>query len=90
MDHRRRRGPDPETLAHDRAWVRDLWAALRPHAHSSGSCINFLNDEDEDRVHPAYGEQCARLAAVRADWDPDNVFHHNADIRPAARATVPG
>ena len=74
---------DPETLAHDRAWVRDLWAALRPHARSSGSYVNFLNDEDEDRLRDAYGEKYARLAAVKAEWDPDNVFHHNANIRPA-------
>ena len=70
--------------AHDRAWVRDLWAALRPHARRRrASFVNFLNDEDEDRLRDAYGEKYARLAAVKAKWDPDNVFHHNANIRPA-------
>jgi hypothetical protein len=77
---------DPQALAHDRAWAREFWAALRPHAHSSGSYVNFLNDEDEDRIRAAYGEKYTRLAAVKAEWDPDNVFHHNANIRPATPA----
>lgn len=73
---------DPETFAHDRIWVRDFWAALRPHANSSGSYVNFLADDDEDRIRASYGEKYDRLAAIKAAWDPDNVFHHNVNIRP--------
>jgi len=79
---------EPDALAHDRTWVRDFWAALRPHANSSGSYINFLADDDEERIRASYGEKYERLAAIKATWDPDNVFHHNANIRPTATESV--
>lgn len=75
--------PQPDLLAADKAWVRGFWDALRPHARNSGSYINFLNDEDEDRILTSYGvAKYERLAAIKATWDPDNLFHHNANIRP--------
>jgi FAD/FMN-containing dehydrogenase len=78
---------DKAAFAHDRNWVRDFWAELRPHANSSGSYINFLADDDEERIRASYGEKYDRLAAIKATWDPNNVFHHNANIRPAANAS---
>ena len=77
---------DDDMLVRDRAWARDFWSALRPHADSAGSYVNFLADEDEDRVRAAYGAKYGRLAAAKAAWDPDNFFHHNANIRPYAEA----
>ncbi len=77
---------DDEMLVRDRAWARDFWAALRPHADGSGAYINFLAEEDEERVRAAYGEKYDHLAAVKAAWDPNNFFHHNANIRPLANA----
>ena len=77
---------DSDVYVRDRAWARDFWSALRPHAESSGAYTNFLADEDEDRVRAAYGEKYDRLAAIKATWDPDNFFHHNANIRPLAHA----
>lgn len=70
-------------LAVDRDWVHRFWAALQPYAQGVGSYVNFIADEDEARVRASYGEaKYARLAAIKAQWDPDNVFHHNANIRP--------
>ena len=75
--------PEPDLLTADKDWVREFWDALRPHARSSGGYINFLTDEDEDRVLASYGAaKFHRLAAIKATWDPDNLFHHNANIRP--------
>jgi FAD/FMN-containing dehydrogenase len=67
-----------------RVWVRAFWEAMRPHARGSGGYINFQSDADEDRVRSSYGpDKYARLAKVKAAWDPKNVFHLNANIRPA-------
>jgi FAD binding domain-containing protein/berberine-like enzyme len=75
--------PVPELLEADRAWVRGFWEALRPHASGSGSYVNFMTDIEEDRVRAAYGAvKYDRLSRIKADYDPDNVFHLNANIKP--------
>jgi FAD/FMN-containing dehydrogenase len=86
-------GDDEETFAADRAWVRGFWEAMRPFAPNGAAYINFETDADEDRVRDSYGAaKHRRLAALKAVWDPDNVFHHNANIKPAApgSAGIPG
>lgn len=78
--------PDRETFETDRKWVREYWAELSPHAAGKGSYINFMSEYDEDRVRAAYGAaKYDRLAALKAKYDPDNVFHLNANIKPAGR-----
>ena len=75
--------PDPDLLATDRAWVRSFWDALLPYASSTGGYVNFQNDIDEERVRESYGPaKYDRLARVKAEYDPDNVFHKNANIKP--------
>ena len=69
--------------------VRELWAALRPYAASDGAYLNFESDADQPRVRASYGEQkYRRLAALKAHWDPENVFRHNPNVVPAA-AKIP-
>ncbi|MBB5855791.1 FAD-binding oxidoreductase [Amycolatopsis umgeniensis] len=76
--------PTPELLAADRVWTRALWEELLPHSNNYGGYLNFMNEYDEDRVRTAYGAaKYARLAAIKTVYDPDNVFRHNANIRPA-------
>ena len=46
--------------------------------------MNFVGNEGEERVRAAYGPACARLAAIKARYDPDNIFSTNQNVRPAA------
>jgi FAD/FMN-containing dehydrogenase len=77
-------GPAPELLEADRPWVRSFWEALVPYASGAGSYVNFMSEYDENRVRSAYGAaKYDRLARIKAEYDPDNVFHLNANIKPA-------
>ncbi|QEC47623.1 FAD-binding oxidoreductase [Baekduia soli] len=65
------------------AWGREGYASLAGHL-TGGAYINFLDDEGAGRVQDAYGpEGWARLQAIKAAYDPDNVFHRNQNITPA-------
>jgi FAD/FMN-containing dehydrogenase len=65
------------------AWVRDLAGALR--REDGGAYVNFVNDEGPERVRAAYpGATWDRLAAVKAQYDPGNLFRRNHNIPPAA------
>jgi FAD/FMN-containing dehydrogenase len=79
--------PDADLLAADRAWARGVWEALRPHAIGSGDgYINSMTDLDPsaDRIQGSYGTaKYERLAKIKGEYDPGNVFHGNANIRPA-------
>ena len=79
-----------EGFAAAREWARGFWQAMRPFAPNGATYVNFETDADEARVRDSYGEaKHRRLAELKAVWDPDNVFHHNANIRPAAAADIP-
>jgi FAD/FMN-containing dehydrogenase len=76
--------PTRELYEADRAWIRNLWDALRPHARGTGSYVNFLPEgETEDRIKASYGDKYARLVRIKSEWDPGNLFHLNANIKPA-------
>jgi FAD/FMN-containing dehydrogenase len=50
-----------------------------------GRVVNFVGDEGEAGVRQAYpGRTWDRLAAIKARYDPDNLFRLNQNIRPAA------
>ena len=77
--------PDAGPLAADRGWVRDIWEALRPHAIGSGDgYINGIADFSDERLRHSYGPaKYERLAAIKAEYDPGNVFQRNINIKPA-------
>ena len=73
-----------EGLAAERQWVRSFWDALKPHAMGIGSYVNGESEYARDRVLNSYGPtKYDRLARIKATYDPENVFHLNANIRPA-------
>lgn len=74
--------PDPANNALITQWCRDYWLALHPHS-SGAAYVNFLTDDTPDRVVAAYGKNYARLAQIKAKYDPNNLFHINQNIRPA-------
>ncbi|NMH67179.1 FAD-binding oxidoreductase [Shewanella salipaludis] len=61
-------------------WAREFYQATKPFA-TGGVYVNFIS-EDEDRVQGAYGSNLARLATVKAKYDPDNFFRLNQNITP--------
>jgi hypothetical protein len=77
--------PEQGMLAAERDWARGVWEALRPYAIGSGDgYVNGTADYAEDRIRGSYGSaKYERLARIKAEYDPDNVFHLNANIRPA-------
>lgn len=74
----------PEDYDAERAWSRAYWSALVEHAVGIGSYVNFMTDYEQDRVRNAYGPKFERLQQIKAVYDPNNVFHLNANIPPAS------
>jgi FAD/FMN-containing dehydrogenase len=71
----------PEDRVIRQAWVDDFAAAL--HQGDSGAYVNFLSEEGEGRVRAAYpGSTWDRLRAIKARYDPTNLFRLNQNIPP--------
>lgn len=62
------------------AWARGLFDRTAPHAAGS-VYVNFLPEDDADRVSQAYGPNMDRLRTAKATYDPDNLFRMNHNIR---------
>jgi FAD/FMN-containing dehydrogenase len=77
--------PDPASAAAITQWARDYWQELHP-TSAGGAYINFMGDEGQDRIKAAYRGNYDRLAQVKQRYDPDNAFHVNQNIEPAAAA----
>jgi FAD/FMN-containing dehydrogenase len=67
------------------AWSRGVWASWRQYA--TGVYSNAVGaDADGEEVRAAFGARYERLAALKATYDPTNLFRVNANVRPAAVA----
>jgi FAD/FMN-containing dehydrogenase len=66
-------------------WTRELWQALRPYGTGGVYVNNIGREEDDgvDQVRAAYGANYPRLAALKKQYDPENLFRHNQNIQPA-------
>jgi FAD/FMN-containing dehydrogenase len=73
--------PDPANNARMIQWARDYWLALHPFS-AGGGYVNMIMDEGEEGVKGAYGGNYARLAQIKAKYDPHNFFHVNQNIKP--------
>ncbi len=75
--------PDPAGAGAVRDWTVGYWEALHPYS-AGGAYVNFMMaDEGQERVRATYGDNYDRLAKIKAEYDPENVFRVNQNIRPA-------
>jgi FAD/FMN-containing dehydrogenase len=72
---------EPEATERTIQWVRSFWDAMQPYA--SGVYVNFLGNEGQDLVRAAYDPSTyQRLAEIKREYDPDNLFRLNQNIQP--------
>ena len=63
-------------------WARKLFQAASPYSLGS-AYVNFMPDDEGDRIEKVYGSNFKRLAAIKKKFDPDNLFRSNQNIKPA-------
>jgi FAD/FMN-containing dehydrogenase len=73
--------PDPANASAITEWARSYSDALKPYV-LAGGYSNFAMDES-DRVRGMYGSNYDRLARIKAQYDPENVFRVNQNVAPA-------
>lgn len=75
---------NPEDDPANIAWARGVWTAAQPYVASAVYANHMTADEEPERVRSAYGAaKFARLARLKARYDPDNLFCNNHNIPPA-------
>ena len=74
--------PDPANAEKIGAWSRAYQEALHPYS-AGGAYVNMMMDEGPERVRAAYRGNYDRLARVKAEYDPYNLFRINQNILPA-------
>ena len=73
---------DPDADEANLAWMRDTGARLDEHC--TGTVYsNYMGAEGEERTKAAYGDKLSRLQALKRQWDPENVFSRNQNVRPS-------
>ncbi len=76
-------GVDPDPANNDKivSWTKDYFDAVHPYS-AGGAYVNFMMEEGQERVQATYGDNYARLARIKKQYDPDNFFNVNQNIRP--------
>src|SRR5689334_9012807 len=74
--------PDPTNAERIRKWTVDYHEALHPYS-AGGAYVNMMMDEGQERVRASYRGNYERLARIKAEYDPDNLFRVNQNIQPA-------
>jgi FAD/FMN-containing dehydrogenase len=74
--------PDAADNEANTKWVKDYYKALEPHSESGGY-VNFMAGDDQGRIQDNYRGNYSRLASIKKQYDPGNLFHLNQNIKPA-------
>jgi hypothetical protein len=73
---------DPSLDTIEIAWAHGVRERLAP--LSRGGYLNYISDGSTDAVEDAFvPDALTRLRAIKAVWDPDNLFRFNHNIKPA-------
>ncbi len=73
---------DPNQADALKRWGRAYWQAVHPF-NFAGGYVNFMMDDEADgRVQASYGDNYRRLESVKAQYDPENIFRVNQNIKP--------
>ena len=73
--------PDPAQNEDNIRWVRDYYDATAP-LSEEGGYVNFMSEDDQDRIRSNYGGNYDRLVEVKRTYDPSNMFRLNQNIEP--------
>jgi FAD/FMN-containing dehydrogenase len=76
------RWSDPSDDERGRTWARRVFTEVAPHG-TGGGYVNFLTEDEDERVAASYGTNFPRLQAVKHRYDPGNLFRVNLNIAPA-------
>ena len=68
-------------------WAKNYWEALHPYS-AGAAYINFLMEEGEESVKASYNVNYKRLAKIKAEYDAENLFQVNQNIKPAVNRFV--
>jgi FAD/FMN-containing dehydrogenase len=77
--------PDPANNEKTISWAKSYFDALHPYS-AGGAYVNFMMDEGEDRVKATYGDNYQRLVAIKDQYDPQNLFRMNQNIKPSRKS----
>jgi len=61
-------------------WVRSCWGELEPHLQGTAYVNHLAADDRPEKVRASFGENYGRLRALKAKYDPTNLFRLNANI----------
>src|SRR6266540_540431 len=73
--------PDPANAGVIRDWAVGYQEALHK-SSMGGAYVNFMMEEGQERVQATYRDNYPRLVEVKKQYDPDNFFHVNQNIKP--------
>ena len=73
--------PDPANREKITRWARSYWEAIHPHS-AGGAYVNMMMEEGQDRVRASYRDNYERLARIKREYDPNNFFRVNQNIKP--------
>jgi len=74
--------PDPANADKITQWCKDYWDALHPYS-SGGAYSNFMMDEGQERIQASYKHNYNRLTKIKKQYDPNNFFKVNQNIKPS-------